>query len=126
MTNNAREQIADACEVGIDNVHDMDVTLRDYAEGAAKEVLAALPSILEGMIEPLEWEASTYIKRFMSDSYVVQKEYDGVGNACWAFGYNDKWVSDHDTKELAIEAANAHHRAEALRPFNLSAIGVEA
>lgn len=47
----AREKIADAAEVGIDNVHDVDVTLRGYAEGAADAIIAALPDIIAGMVD---------------------------------------------------------------------------
>lgn len=55
MTSSAREMIEDAAEVGIDSVHDMDVTLRGYAEGAAEAILAALPDIIKASIAPLEF-----------------------------------------------------------------------
>lgn len=36
-----RDDLIDLIEAALDNVHDMDVTLRDYAEAAADAVIAA-------------------------------------------------------------------------------------
>ena len=40
-----RDELIDLIENAIDNVHDLDVTHRDYAEAAADAVLAALPEL---------------------------------------------------------------------------------
>lgn len=74
----AREKIADAAEVGIDNVHDMDVTLRGYAAGAAAAIIAELPEIIAGMVEPLEWDDDGRDLR-LDDGLIMGKGYDWDG-----------------------------------------------
>ena len=89
----------------------------------ADAVLAALPSIIGEMVQPLEWVESTHLKKIESGPYVVQHEYDAGGNGCWAFAINYSWVSDHETRHLAIEAANAHHRATILKALGMKEQG---
>lgn len=46
-----REQLIEAAETAIDNVHDMDVTHHDYAVSVADAIL----ELLKGAVKPLEW-----------------------------------------------------------------------
>lgn len=98
----------------IENVHDMDVTLEDYATAAAEAV--------KGAIKPLVWHKS-HISGWNGDWHTLP-----TGYAIRCADENGwKWVSRKDgevgyseTADAAKAAANAHHVASIL-----SAMGVE-
>jgi len=124
-SNTARELIADAAEVGIDDVHDMDVTLRGYAEGAADAILAALPQIIGGMVQPLEWGTANetiYWCQTPYGRYSVWETFDGEGYASLPGRCGGYQVPGG--LEVAKDAANAHYRDQCCAPF-LKAPGME-
>ena len=108
-----REQLADVIEVAIDNVHDIDVTHRDYASAAADAIIAALP----GMVQPLVWGVD-WRGRSFNASYTI-----------WEFplGFSVEHGQDGETitnplktLEDAKDAAQSHHTTTILE-----ALGIE-
>jgi len=131
-----REKLADVAEVAIDNVHDMDVTLRDYAEAAADVIIAALPD----MVMPLVWEKADerhfdkghchgYTEEIAYlaplDWYRIYPASDGKWRWVRQFrmtyieGNNSK-EPEPDSAESAKAAAQAHYVAASLEPFGLT------
>jgi len=86
---------------------------------AADAILAALPEIIKGMLQPLEWVESENYKMRQCGKYIIQNEYDAEGNSTWAFGVSGILVSDHKTLVCAIEAANAHNAAQVLKALGM-------
>lgn len=133
MTNKAREQIANAIWEEVDEgTFEYSVNSDKVVDAMADKVLAALPSILEGVIKPLEfWRSDTGDLCCDTDFGRYQIQKGGARYCCmYAMGMRHRTEpmdppTFHRTEKAAILAANAHHRAKALRPFNLSAIGVE-
>jgi len=124
----AKEMIADAAEVGIDNVHDMDVTLRGYAEGAADAILAAMPEIIKGMVKPLEWGcdpgtnayqtaisiAGQYVKENRCGQWMIWPPQSVDGEQPIAISYDEPIVD---------AAASAHNAAQVLKALSMKEQG---
>ncbi len=128
---NAREQIAEAIWEEVDEgTFEYSVNSDKVVDAMADKVLATLPSILEGMIPDLVWGVDEGVHFASSPLGFGQYNFTSE-NSRIDDGFS-LYLDEHEvdvgnfwTHDEAITAANAHHRAEALRPFILSAIGVE-
>lgn len=131
-----REKLADCVLEGIDKVHDMDVTHREYANAAADAIIAALPD----MVEPLVWDIDSR-RVTLDDTMMMGKGYDwegyelmreeahfwGISYAIWPdhigsdvfslYCTADGLYIQSLTKDDAKSAANAHRRPTILAAF---------
>lgn len=79
-----REQIAEAIEAAIDNVHDMDVTFQQYAEASADAAL----DVIRGAVKPLGWRMAHDHWRAASPEGVYSVGDAGGGYAFVSVPYN--------------------------------------
>ena len=108
------ENMADVIEAAMDNVHDMDLTFRQYAEAAAKALLDE--------IKPLEWIT---LPRIIADTeigdFVVEFDYEDQGWGFWSPVCNPDFdlpkTGFYETEQEAKDAASADYRATILSAF---------
>lgn len=122
-----RDELINLIETAIDNVHDMDVTHRDYAVSAADAVLAALM----GMVKPLEWRdcphqqwrqtAKGQHQEYAITDWVMRDEYlDPVGaDGFWLTGGAKSGHEQFETIHDAKAAAENHYRAQIMAALDL-------
>lgn len=98
------EIIADAIEAAMDNVHDMDVTFRDYAKAAAAAVLDLC------WPKPLVWEeyGGTWRAEWSGGHAAYTHDHDDVALAIWTMGKSLPEYNRHPNAEAAQAAAQAH------------------
>lgn len=117
-----REKMIDTAYDGIDNVHDLDVTLDDYAEAAADAIIVALPD----MVQDLEWVPAKWCCQTFYTANYLYRVNKVDSEALWRVTYATvplrhtnglaRWF---DTIEDAQAAANAHHRAQVMKAFGM-------
>jgi len=98
------EIIADAIEAAMNDVHDMDVTFRDYAKAAAEAVLDLCGP------KPLTWEV-TGVDRYSTKNYDVKVVTDGNGWATCPENWPPFGGYPYPTLEAAQSAAQTHYDA---------------
>lgn len=105
-----KSELAEIIEAAMDRVHDMDVTIADYATAAAEDVLKGLP----GLVPDLEWD---WGKRDTAATHIfVYRVYDvkaGTWRMTRSFRGASKGIGDgviYPTLEAAKAAANAHYK----------------
>lgn len=134
MTDKARETIAETFwGVNTDEATFHEAKLDEYkapiefAHEVADAILAALPSIIADMVEPLEFnraDLSAWGEYALTGlgEYRMYWEY-GTGpnneDVFYRMEYNGVSLHSSWDEEAAIEAANAHHRATILKALGM-------
>ena len=109
MTHEKQDHMIDAIEAAMDSVHDMDVTLRDYASAVA----AALPD----MVQPMVW-----INRQSESGLLNYRIHIGYGlmNGIFELTCNGSTVGEFGSEQDAMDFAQAHHRARIMAALGLT------
>lgn len=130
ISNTARELIARAFWESIPGTGDTYPTeetpeVLRFLNKAADNVIAALPSIIGEMVQPLEWGTANetiYWCQTPYGRYSVWETFDGEGYASLPGRCGGYQVPGG--LEVAKDAANAHYRDQCCAPF-LKAPGME-
>lgn len=124
MTDNPTlTRLTEAALEGINSVHDIDVTLDDYARAAAEAMLAALPEC----VTPLVWveERGLDYVIFRAGSTLTTDLYscgtDADGDSYWCLNSGPFFELDSGGYKAAKAAADAHHVAQVMAALGVTA-----